>query len=62
MWSCYLTCEAVGTAAGEMVDLVHTHSLVQTGGGHTLVHLRLAQRAWDKDTALIGSRIISDTR
>lgn len=43
--SCYLTCEAAGTTAGELVDLVHTHTFIQTGGGDTLVHLRLTQRA-----------------
>lgn len=41
----YLTCEAAGTAAGELVDLVHTHTFIQTGGRGTLVHLRLTQRA-----------------
>lgn len=46
-WRC-LTREASGTTAGEFVDLVHTHAFIQTGGGDTLVHLRLTQRAWDK--------------
>lgn len=43
--TCYLTCEATGTTAGELVDLVHTHTFIQTGGGDALVHLRLTERA-----------------
>lgn len=41
----YQTCEAGCTAAGEFVDLIHTHAFIQTGGRDTLVHLRLTQRA-----------------
>lgn len=49
MTVCYHhTCEAGGTAAGELVDLIHAHAFIQTGGGGTLVHLRFTQRAWDK--------------
>jgi len=40
-----LTCEAAGTTADELVDLVHTHAVIQTGRGEALVHLRLTQRA-----------------
>ena len=43
--ACTLTCVASVTAAGEPVDPVHAHALVQTGRGDALVDLRLAQRA-----------------
>lgn len=43
-----LTCEPGGTAAGELVHLVHAHALVQTGRGHTLVHLRFTHRAFEQ--------------
>lgn len=45
--SLWATCEARGTAAGELVDLVHTHAFIETRVGVALVYLRLTQGAWD---------------
>lgn len=58
-FSCFPTCEAAGTAAGELVDLVHTHTFIQTGGGDALIYLCLTQRPWDKgEGEIINSAIM----